>query len=240
MRSRGRGTLGPSWRGAGRACWNSRRSRGKVAQARSRRGLDRTSFYDWKRRFQTQGFEGRSPSTSTSTTTVSGRGSTAGWRWRPRTPGGRWRSPPSRRSCWKSSIPAFASAVSRVRRPAGCSQPHILWGRSRRRRQGPSARGRGRLRLSPSPSNRRPWRRRTTKSRRSTAPSTCRSPQSCPSSVGNSAGPSATLASSTSTSTASSAAEPGSGRRPRRRKGPVHVQPHRPREARMPSSDATR
>ncbi|RAI22446.1 IS481 family transposase [Rhodobium orientis] len=31
---------------------------GNVAEACRRRGLDRTSFYEWKRRFQTQGFEG--------------------------------------------------------------------------------------------------------------------------------------------------------------------------------------
>lgn len=30
---------------------------GNVAEACRRRGLDRTSFYEWKRRFQTQGFE---------------------------------------------------------------------------------------------------------------------------------------------------------------------------------------
>ena len=31
---------------------------GNVAEACRRRDLDRTSFYEWKRRFQTQGFEG--------------------------------------------------------------------------------------------------------------------------------------------------------------------------------------
>lgn len=31
---------------------------GNVAQACRQRGLDRTSFYEWKRRFQTQGFDG--------------------------------------------------------------------------------------------------------------------------------------------------------------------------------------
>lgn len=31
---------------------------GNVAEACRRRGLDRTSFYEWKRRFQTQGFDG--------------------------------------------------------------------------------------------------------------------------------------------------------------------------------------
>jgi len=31
---------------------------GNVAEACRRRGMDRTSFYEWKRRFQTQGFEG--------------------------------------------------------------------------------------------------------------------------------------------------------------------------------------
>ena len=31
---------------------------GDVAEACRRRGLDRMSFYEWKRRFQTQGFEG--------------------------------------------------------------------------------------------------------------------------------------------------------------------------------------
>ena len=31
---------------------------GNVAEACRQRGLDRTSFYEWKRRFQTQGFEG--------------------------------------------------------------------------------------------------------------------------------------------------------------------------------------
>lgn len=31
---------------------------GSVAEACRRRGMDRTSFYEWKRRFQTQGFEG--------------------------------------------------------------------------------------------------------------------------------------------------------------------------------------
>ena len=34
------------------------RELGNVAEACRRRGLDRTSFYEWKRRFQTQGFEG--------------------------------------------------------------------------------------------------------------------------------------------------------------------------------------
>ena len=34
------------------------RELGNVAEACQRRGLDRTSFYEWKRRFQTQGFEG--------------------------------------------------------------------------------------------------------------------------------------------------------------------------------------
>ena len=33
------------------------RELGNVAEACRRRGLDRTSFYKWKRRFQTQGFE---------------------------------------------------------------------------------------------------------------------------------------------------------------------------------------
>jgi hypothetical protein len=31
---------------------------GNVAEACRQRGLDRTSFYEWKRRFQTQGFDG--------------------------------------------------------------------------------------------------------------------------------------------------------------------------------------
>ena len=31
---------------------------GNVAEACRQRGLDRTSFYEWKRRFQTRGFEG--------------------------------------------------------------------------------------------------------------------------------------------------------------------------------------
>lgn len=31
---------------------------GNVGEARRRRGLDRTRFQEWKRRFQTQGFEG--------------------------------------------------------------------------------------------------------------------------------------------------------------------------------------
>ena len=31
---------------------------GNAAEACRRRGMDRTSFYEWKRRFQTQGFEG--------------------------------------------------------------------------------------------------------------------------------------------------------------------------------------
>jgi transposase-like protein len=31
---------------------------GNVAEACRQRGLDRTSFYEWRRRFQTQGFEG--------------------------------------------------------------------------------------------------------------------------------------------------------------------------------------
>jgi len=31
---------------------------GSVAEACRRRGMDRTSFYEWKRRFQTQGFAG--------------------------------------------------------------------------------------------------------------------------------------------------------------------------------------
>lgn len=34
---------------------------GNVAEACRQRGLDRTSFYEWKRRFQTQGFEGLRP-----------------------------------------------------------------------------------------------------------------------------------------------------------------------------------
>lgn len=34
------------------------RELGNVAEACRQRGLDRTSFYEWKRRFQTQGFEG--------------------------------------------------------------------------------------------------------------------------------------------------------------------------------------
>ena len=34
------------------------RELGNVAEACRRRGLDRSSFYEWKRRFQTQGFEG--------------------------------------------------------------------------------------------------------------------------------------------------------------------------------------
>ncbi len=34
------------------------RELGNVAEACRRRGLDRTSFYEWKRRFQTQGYEG--------------------------------------------------------------------------------------------------------------------------------------------------------------------------------------
>ena len=31
---------------------------GNVAEACRQRGKDRTSFYEWKRRFQTQGFDG--------------------------------------------------------------------------------------------------------------------------------------------------------------------------------------
>ena len=31
---------------------------GNAAEACRRRGMDRTSFYEWKRRFQTHGFEG--------------------------------------------------------------------------------------------------------------------------------------------------------------------------------------
>jgi hypothetical protein len=31
---------------------------GSVAEACRRRGMDRTSFYEWNRRFQTQGFAG--------------------------------------------------------------------------------------------------------------------------------------------------------------------------------------
>ena len=31
---------------------------GNVAEACRQRGIDWTSFYEWKRRFQTQGFEG--------------------------------------------------------------------------------------------------------------------------------------------------------------------------------------
>lgn len=34
------------------------RELGNVAEVCRQRGLDRTSFYDWKRWFQTQGFEG--------------------------------------------------------------------------------------------------------------------------------------------------------------------------------------
>ncbi len=34
------------------------RELGNVAAACQRRGMDRTSFYEWKRRFQTHGFEG--------------------------------------------------------------------------------------------------------------------------------------------------------------------------------------
>ncbi len=34
------------------------RELGTVAEACRQRGLDRTSFYEWKRRFQTRGFEG--------------------------------------------------------------------------------------------------------------------------------------------------------------------------------------
>jgi hypothetical protein len=34
------------------------RQLGNVAEARRQRGMDRTSFYAWKRRFQTQGFDG--------------------------------------------------------------------------------------------------------------------------------------------------------------------------------------
>ena len=34
------------------------RELGNVAEACRQRGLDRTSFYEWKRRFQTQGFDG--------------------------------------------------------------------------------------------------------------------------------------------------------------------------------------
>lgn len=34
------------------------RELGSVAEACRQRGMDRTSFYEWKRRFQTQGFEG--------------------------------------------------------------------------------------------------------------------------------------------------------------------------------------
>lgn len=34
------------------------RELGNVAEACRQRGLDRTSFYEWKRRLQTQGFEG--------------------------------------------------------------------------------------------------------------------------------------------------------------------------------------
>ncbi len=31
---------------------------GNVAEACRQRGMDRTSFYEWRRRFQTHGFEG--------------------------------------------------------------------------------------------------------------------------------------------------------------------------------------
>jgi hypothetical protein len=34
------------------------RELGNVAETCRQRGLDRTGFYEWKRRFQTQGFEG--------------------------------------------------------------------------------------------------------------------------------------------------------------------------------------
>ncbi|PTM99057.1 helix-turn-helix protein, partial [Rhodovulum imhoffii] len=34
------------------------RELGNVAEACRQRDMDRTSFYEWKRRFQTQGFEG--------------------------------------------------------------------------------------------------------------------------------------------------------------------------------------
>jgi molybdenum-dependent DNA-binding transcriptional regulator ModE len=34
------------------------RELGSVAEASRQRGMDRTSFYEWKRRFQTQGFDG--------------------------------------------------------------------------------------------------------------------------------------------------------------------------------------
>ena len=34
------------------------REPGNVAEACRQRGLDRTSFHEWTRRFQTQGFEG--------------------------------------------------------------------------------------------------------------------------------------------------------------------------------------
>ncbi|TYO89867.1 helix-turn-helix domain-containing protein, partial [Oceanicella actignis] len=34
------------------------RELGNVAEACRRRGMDRTSFYEWRRRFQTHGFEG--------------------------------------------------------------------------------------------------------------------------------------------------------------------------------------
>ncbi|WP_134681768.1 helix-turn-helix domain-containing protein, partial [Paracoccus ravus] len=34
------------------------RELGNVAEACRQRGMDRTSFYEWKRRFQTQGFDG--------------------------------------------------------------------------------------------------------------------------------------------------------------------------------------
>ncbi|RBI82080.1 IS481 family transposase, partial [Rhodosalinus halophilus] len=34
------------------------RELGNVAEACRQRGMDRTSFYEWKRRFQTHGFDG--------------------------------------------------------------------------------------------------------------------------------------------------------------------------------------
>jgi hypothetical protein len=34
------------------------KAQGNVAEACRQRGLDRSSFYEWKRRFQTQGFDG--------------------------------------------------------------------------------------------------------------------------------------------------------------------------------------
>ena len=141
------------------------RELGNVAEACRQRGLDRTSFYEWKRRFQMQGFEGlkdlppihrshpqttpepvvkritdlalehpataatamrqrwlwracgsrRSPSRRSSTTTASEPASTAGWRWRRRTPGRRSRSPRSRPRSWRSSTPAFGNAMSKAR-----------------------------------------------------------------------------------------------------------------------------